>query len=507
MRTDILAQLIGSLNSKETRCFRLSDFMMKGKWSEERTLLFDALVRNHNLTYEQQQALFSGSAYSKIIAKDRHKMYQELIASLLDYYRRNPGSSDPWRPLDESRLLLAKGLSEQAAVRIQEGIGMAEQVHDVYAELVLREQLRTTYKLMPRQALSAEITENDYRLDMLSQQITNLTRYNYLSDRIFDLMRKYRLADDISVRSAIDVLMQDELISDIKHAISLPAQIRFASIRAYHAECTGQLQEAMDHLHEAVALWESSPARIAYLPHLYRQALANLIGLYTLTGNLDQVPLLLKRMEQIPVQGQRAEMLAFCDTELQYQLYFMNSGQFEAVTAREGLVMAGLGRFAGFVIESKELTLLYNLGITHLLLGRDKKALQYFNRIRDKGRLASRLDLQSTARIFRLLLLLEKDDTSSFHHYLRSNKRSFRSHMPTFNMMEAVYDWLDRYANDFHTALRHQHLTELRSLIVPFEQERVMGAEEILLWTRSRMEGRKMIDLMREQKARSATDG
>jgi hypothetical protein len=34
-----------------------------------------------------------------------------------------------------------------------------------------------------------------------------------------------------------------------------------------------------------------------------------------------------------------------------------------------------------------------------------------------------------------------------------------------------------------------------------------MGAEEILLWTRSRMEGRKMIDLMREQKALSATDG
>jgi tetratricopeptide (TPR) repeat protein len=161
------------------------------------------------------------------------------------------------------------------------------------------------------------------------------------------------------------------------------------------------------------------------------------------------VPLLLKRMEQIPVQGQRAEMLAFCDTELQYQLYLMNSGQLEAVAEREEQVIAGLNRFAGLVVESKELSLLYNLGITHLLLGQDKDALRYFNRIRDKGRLASRLDLQSTARIFRLLLLLEKDDTSSFHHYLRSNKRSFRSHMPTFNMMEAVYDWLDRYANDF----------------------------------------------------------
>jgi hypothetical protein len=212
-------------------------------------------------------------------------------------------------------------------------------------------------------------------------------------------------------------------------------------------------------------------------------------------------------MEQIPVQGQRAEMLAFCDTELQYQLYYMNSGQLEAVAGREVEVNAGLSRFAGLVIESKELTLLYNLGITHLLLGKDKDALRYFNRIREKGRLASRLDLQSTARIFRLLLLLENDDTANFHHYLRSNKRSFRSLMPTFNMMEAVYDWLDRNAIDYNSPKRNDMLIELQGIMAVFEQERVVGAEEIMLWTRSRMEGRKMIDLMREQKARPDTEG
>ena len=45
------------------------------------------------------------------------------------------------------------------------------------------------------------------------------------------------------------------------------------------------------------------------------------------------------------------------------------------------------------------------------------------------------------------------------------------------------------------------------TIMAVFEQERVVGAEEIMLWTRSRMEGRKMIDLMREQKARPDTEG
>jgi tetratricopeptide (TPR) repeat protein len=507
MHQDFLRDLIGSMRSKEVVSFKASDHLSSGKWHRERTLLFHLYRSDEQDIAGKLRSSIGDSPYLKMLRKERFRMSWALMSHLRESEGQSRKDLDPWRPLEDARLLSDRGLPGPAAERALEGIQVAAEVHDLHAELVLREQLRSIYKLMPRGTLSEQITDNDYRLEMLARQVTNLTSYNHLSDRIFDLQNKYRIADDISVRSAMDALMQDELMADMKQANSLPAQIRFASIKAYHAQCTGQLEAATDHLHRAVALWESCAARIAYLPHLYRQTLANLIGLYTLIGHLDQVPLLLKRMEQIPVQGQRAEMLAFCDTELQYQLYCMNSGQLEAVAEREEQVIAGLNRFAGLVIESKELTLLYNLGITHLMLGQDKDALRYFNRIRDKGRLASRLDLQSTARIFRLLLLLENDDTANFHHYLRSNKRSFRSHMPTFNMMEAVYDWLDRNAIGYNSPKRNDMLIELQGIMVGFEQERVVGAEEIMLWTRSRMGGRKMIDLMREQKARPTTAG
>jgi hypothetical protein len=500
MKADFLAQLIGSLNSKEVRALRGSDYLSKGKWSAERTLLFNALLNNPHLTLEQQQARFCGSPYLKVFLKERHRMYPELVSFLLDLERRNPESRDPWMPLEESRLLLTKGLTEQAAHRAKEGITIAEEVHDLHAQLVLREQLRNTYKLMPRQALSTEITENDYRLEMVSRQVANLTRYTAINDRISDLQNRYHIADDISVRSAMDALMEDELMTHIKHAISLPAQIRFSSISAYHAQCTGKLEEAMDHLREAVTLWESSPARIAYLPHLYRQTLGNLIGLYILSGNLDQVPLLIKRMEQVPVQGQRAEMLAFCDTELQYQLYYMNSGQLQDVIDRESMVRAGIKKFTGLIIESKELSLLYNLGVVHLVVGNDDLALRCFNDIRNKGRLESRLDLQSTARIFRLLLLLERDDTANFDYYLRSNRRSFRKHVPSFEMMEMVYGWLDRHRADFHSLKRNQLLKELHAQLEPFENERVVGAEELRLWIKSRAEGHSIMALLKAEK-------
>ncbi len=502
MKTDILGRLIGALNSMDVRSFRSSLFLTRGKWAPQRTLLFNTLVADPRCTMAQQQALFSGSAYLKVLVKERYRMYGELLAFLIDLRKRSTDAPDPWPPYEQARLLQSNGLFDLAVESARQGISVAEQVHDLHAQLLLRELLRSIYKLMPRAALSTEITDNEYRLETVARQVTNLTRYNIISDRLFDLHRKYRLADDISVRSAMDALMADELLADMAHAISVPAQIRHRHIWSYYHELCGNLPEALQHLVHCQALWESSPHRIAYLPHLYRETLANLIGLHTVMGQMDRVPPLLTRMEQIPVSGLRDEMLAFCDTELQYQLFYMNTGRLDDVVAREQQVLLGLTRFAAHITESKELTLLYNLGIAHLFVGNDRDALRCFNRIYAKGALASRIDLQSIARIFRLLLLLEKDDTDSFSYHLRSNRRTFSKHMPTYRMMEVVYAWLAEHQNDYHSPDRPSHLARLDASLLPFEQQRVVGAEEMRLWAKSRASGRSMRQLLEEAMAR-----
>ncbi len=210
MKTDILGPLTGALNSKEASAFRTSDFFTQSKWSAERTLLFDTLVADPKCTFERQEALFSDSAYLKVLVKERHRMYTELLSFLIDFSRRHPETPDPWRSLDEARVLFSNGMLEQAVESVKEGISVAEQVHDLHAQLLLREQLRSIYKLMPRGALSKEITDNDYRLDMVTKQVTNLTRYTAIFDSLSDYQLKFRVADDISVRSAMEALMADD---------------------------------------------------------------------------------------------------------------------------------------------------------------------------------------------------------------------------------------------------------------------------------------------------------
>jgi hypothetical protein len=294
----------------------------------------------------------------------------------------------------------------------------------------------------------------------------------------------------------MDSLMSDDMMSDISKAMSLPAQIRFASAWSFYKQCNGQMTEAAEYRNLCLALWESSPDRIAYLPHLYREALSNLVGLLIRCGEMEMVPLLLKRMEHTTMKGRMPEIMAFCDLELQYQLYYMNTREFEKALEREKAVNRGIKRFGAQVPESKELTMLYNFGVIHLVIGNDRTAKQYFSRIRDKGELESRFDLQSIARIFRLLLLLEDERNEGFYHYLRSNRRSFRKKMPFYRMEEVLYKWMGRHQSDFHTDGRRRFLMELFDALRPFELERLVGAEEFRLWALSRATGKPMRELL-----------
>ncbi|MCF8257555.1 MAG: hypothetical protein K9J06_08385 [Flavobacteriales bacterium] len=492
--------MIRSLGSNEVFTFKTSHFLNSGKWKHERNLLFDTLLTTGESKLAKRLGkVFGNSPYLSTLKKERHRMYHALISCLLEQRRQQLEASDPWVPFEEARMLLDKGFIVQAADRASAGISRAEEVHDLHAALALRELLRSIYKLMPRSRLEMEITDNEYRLENVIRQVSNLARYTTINDRLYDLQKKYRLADDVSVRDAMDALMADELMTDMKHAISLPAQIRFASIKAFYAQCSSEYATAIDHFNLCLTLWERSAPRIAYLPHLYREVLANLIGLLNLAGDRDLVPILLKRMEQIPVSGQRSEMLAFCDNELQYQLFYMNTGRFKEVIAREEAVNKGRDRFAALILESKELTLLYNLGVTHFMMGHDKQAYRYFSCIRDKGALQSRLDIQGTARIFCLLLLMEKEDTGGFSYLLRSSKRARLKHMPFYRMQDAVYKWLGKHQNDFYSPDRDTFLMQLHETLLPFEQERVLGAEEIRLWALSRASGRPITPIIEGQ--------
>jgi len=496
MAPDILHRFIQTMNTGEIAAFRGSYYLNSGKWQAQRLRVFDALLKMD--VYDQEVLLseIDHAEYSKIIVTEKHRFFEALMSFTIEWQKHLGERNNPWSLFEESRLLLERGFPLEARDRILDGIAISERVHDLYAELPLREHLRVIYRQLPRLDYLSEITENEFRLEAVTKKVVNLSSYTMICDHLSDFHKKYRVADDVKVKSAVDSLMADPLMTDMESAISLPAQIRFASTHAFYAQFHGRLHEAVEHMHLALSLWESCRARIEYVPHLYLEALSNFLGILIRLNDSSQVPILLKRMEQVKISGKRAEMVAFCDVELQYQLHFMNSGQFERVLEREKRVISGIKVNSKLITESKELVLLYNLGVTHLILGNNKTAKEYFSKIRDKGKLDSRFDLQSIARIFRLLLLLEDETNDRFHYYLRNNRRSFRKELPFYKMEDVLYRWLTKHQYDYHTLNKKQFLLKLFDSLEPFEKQKLVGAEELRLWALSRATGKSVLELL-----------
>ena len=501
MKSDILHGLIKAMDKCEITAFHSSMHMTSPKWGAQRALLFDTLLNSGSYDAKKLNDALTDPDFRNKLSMEKDRMYEAILTSVFVHRSIREIGKDPWQMLRQSVLLIDMGLTTEASQKAIDGIKVAEKVDDLFAELQLREHLRICYKLLPRAKNLQAITENEYRLQLVVSKVANLTRYSLVCDKLVDHQKKYRVADDRAVRTVMVELMAEEQMSDLALAMSLPAQIRFATAHAFYAESIGSLKEAEDHWNLCLSLWESSPKHMAYRPHLYRQALSNLIGVHICSGQTDQVPMLLKRMEQVPVSSRRASMLGFCDVELQYQLFYLNTGRFEEALQREQTVQSGIRSFGKLMVESKELTLLYNFGITHLILGNDHRAKAYFSIIRNKGALQSRLDLQGLAQLFRLLLLLESDHDDQFRYFLRSYTRTFRKEMPFYRMEELLHQWMTKHYRQFHSAEGPALLLQLHGALEEFETQRLIGAEELRLWTLSRATGKSMKEVMAEKTA------
>lgn len=500
MKPDFLHRFIHALDKGEVNACRTSEHLNSGKWADQRLTLFNALLSMEKYDQDRLVLMLDHPQFVRSLSNEKYRLYRALLHTVTDLRMRREDGDRAWACISESRVLLGLGMPDEACVVTLEGIEEAARVHDLFAELQLREQLRRLYKALPRKDNITRVTDNEYRLETVVLQVRNLQRYTAICDRLDDYQSRYRMADDMSIRAAMDGLRSDPLMADIDRAMSLPAQIRFASAHAFLAHAEGDLPQAAEHMELCLSLWESCPDRIAHVPSQYRQAVANYMGILNLIGERTLLPVLLKKLEQVPVKDRRDAVLAFGDVELQYQLFHINSGEPEKVVERGDIVLNGLRRFGKLVRESRQITLLFNLGVAHLITGNSASAKNCFNRIHDMGQSPARIDLQGLARMMRLLLILEDDIGERFQHFLRNNRRVFRKGMPFYRMEDIVHRWLTAHYKDYHTHSRKEALMSLHVKLQPFEEQKLPGAEEIRLWTLSRASGRPIMDILGERK-------
>jgi hypothetical protein len=291
------------------------------------------------------------------------------------------------------------------------------------------------------------------------------------------------------------------LLNGKAHSSSLQSTLRYHTIRATQACLTSDPCADLEHSRIIVQVWESNVHRIAERPHLYREALANLIGMLIMQKGHREIAELLARMEQIPVIHHRDRALHLCHVELQYLLFYMNTGQLEAALARKPRIMDGLREFGRTMPPSYPISFRYNLGVAHVLNDEPGKAKRLFNQIRDMVHCPVREDLQGLARLWRLLLVMGEPN---FDHYLRNSRPFFNKDDRQYALEQTIYHWIGQHWLLTDDTARQRSFSDLTEALLPMEQRHTLGAEEFRIWAQAHAEGVPVREVYRARFAMAA---
>jgi len=499
MRNDTIHRFIQALDKGELRYCRKALLGENGSQTEVRLKLFDVLVKMKQFDREAIKNAMDKDLDGARLAEQKSKLFRFLVNQVTLLRQNRNAETNLWSILLEGKLFLSLGLIEEAYDVVKSGIELAVKLEELNSEVVLRELFREILKNMNGSLGLEEVTQNEYLLETAANKLSTLVKYTLINDRMFALNKRYGFSKDPALLNGVKELMKTEHLQNVLLANSLPAQLRFYRTLAGYYASINDLESALENLERCLALWESNPSRIQLYPHVYLSVLNNLLGKLSLLGRLEESPKYLKKIESLKVSSRRDEVLKFTYVETQYHLYLMNSGHLLDAANREDKITMGLTKYGLKIPEDSRITFRYNIAVSSLLSGDPRKALYWFNQVREMGILQSRQDLQGIARLFRLLLIHENDSSGNYAHFLRNSKRFFTAKHPGYVIETKVYTWLQKYKEVASGLERKQAYGVLVDSIKEFSTSKIVGAEELYLFALSRLQGVNLLTLYKQK--------
>lgn len=502
MKSDSLYRLIHSLDKGESRFSRDYISSEKAKSSAFKLFLFDAIKNNAKYYNEQKFITEADYDFKGNLAVEKSRLFNQIVAAVKTLHDSRTAANNPYKKLEEARVLHSLALLDEAEEAIIKGLNCAIEIEDLFAEIQLRELLRLIFKNRNNRTITSKQTQNEYLLEMAGRKLVTSIKYTTINDRAFDYLRSYRVSNENEAKQGMEELINLSEMQDINMANSLPSQLRFYNTWNFYHTSKNEFEKSVEALFKTLSLWESNKARIDLYPKAYITVLSNILGKLSTLGRTDEAMTYLSKLEDLKVSSRSAMISKFSTLELQWLLFHLNDGNLSQALAREDKINTGLSRFKNGISATSSISLLYNLGVAHLISDNFGKALFYFNRVRNLGVLPKRADMQGVSRLLRLLILAEQEDTVHFSHYLRNSKPFFKKKDRFSKLEKIVYGWLKTHHKIEDQVLRKSSLKTFSAKIYPLVEQGMLGAEEIYIWALAKANAQSAREIFQQRIAK-----
>lgn len=507
-QTEFLIDLIKSMTKAEKRSFRLFSNMQNSKEDKLFVQLFDYI--DGCKSYDENE-LLKKSPYIKKqqLPNIKSNLYQHLLNNLR-HLNRNQAEVLLREMLDHAKILLDKGLYKAALETLDKVKRNAEEINDitlVYAAIEAERKIESQY-VTGSTAVKA-ITIKDKSNDITDKIKVNNQLAN-LSLMLYGLYLKYGYVKDKKEYEFVKDFFDTHIPNVKVEELDFTGKINYyqSSVWYYH-----MIQDFVSYFkfsQKWVDLFEEYPEMIVNNQILYFKGLHNSLNALYMAHKpqkfFDSFEKYLIINDSIQSSGNKNELSNY---ELFKNIHLLNKIILSAdydngiKSLKELTTILKTNSYSWDA--NRVMVFYYKIACVYFGADDFKNSLEYLNKIINYPVVNFRLDIQAFARILSLIAHFELGNETLVKYQIMSVYRFLSKQEDLQMVQKEIFNFLRKTPKISRKNIKKE-FTKLREALIkhtkdPYERRPFLYLD-IVAWLDSKIEGRRIQDVIRQRKER-----
>ena len=504
MNKDKLFKLIKSLNGAEKRYFSIWCTRHYGKEKNLTLLLFQDLSKLKE--YDQKKFLkkFPHKPYTKNFRFAKHFLFKQLLRCLHSFHAGRNIETQLNEMLDHADILSNKGMTNESI----------ELLHNA-SDLALKFECFGIYYEVKRKKLEL------FR-DINYEGIGN-TRIGEVVDEMKFALRKAEAIAE--VESSVMQVMQSLSQSGISRGelqvqvLNLSKKLKPNSETAELFRSTLLFYQGMGALEfskgnfEAASKWTGNVLKLfSEFPHMKQEkkktfsvAVQNHLIINNYLDRYDGLDAILKSLDEIKADTPQLKNRVFYITRNMLMGTCVHVGDYErALKLMKEISVKHKKGEVEFLNRQQEIVFNFSSALALFGSARYKEANVLVNKVISDSNEQLRLDIQSFARIFNIIIQFESGKQELLEYSVRSTYRFLAKKKKVYQTEKVIMDFLRKTAPIINSKLKQtEAFTELYASLLPLSKKKnekqFFQFFDFISWLESKLSGKEMGMVLREK--------
>lgn len=505
--SDPVYDLVHSMSQMEKRYFTINTQSIRNNRGEipDYFLLFEILdkMKIYDKNEAEQKFLqkLGKESFSNFAVKKK-ELYDALMKSLrLFHYKKTKKSADYIKVLiRDAGFLFKRGLFKDTERHLKEARKLAEKCGDTISLIEINRFEREYIVITRSKNMDKKLKETHEKSKFLFEKLKVEEEIRKDCDLI------------ISTRLKINRLTNENDIAKFKlkfsHLFELQKNQNLSNLTKRYlnnafTEYHFLLGENEDYLEESLVKldwWEDNELWRNQSPHFYIGALSNVLAGYGRLGLYDEYLYVLKKIEKIIPNNQYEETIRFHRLMINQQVYFLNKGLIDEVCNLSSAIERGINRYK--LNEGVQIILIFNVIVAFFVSRRYKESIKWVGLYNPfKKNEIAKIQIHF-AQVLKIISLFELGEFNELDKYIRITEKYFNNEIGLSK--HSLENIVLRSIKQMSKAIPKKQLKIIKELkvtleMLPLKAKRRTGFDEIYLWVNSQVEGKTIIQLLKER--------